>query len=394
MSASSSTIRALFPPSSSETFFRCRPPSSPTRRPTAVDPVNEMSPMRGSTTIASPASAAPGRACRTPSGSPASSKIDASRRPPVIGVCASGLMTTALPSASAGAITRMPRITGAFHGVIAPTTPIGTRWAKLMRPRSVVGSSSPNGCPASAEASRISPTLMRVSWVARARISPVSRTSQSITDGARSSSSAAARRRIAARSSNDVAAHAGCAAAARSAASATSVASARPTVARSSPVAFSRTSTVPPCAARQPPLCSWPSHCVVGSSPSSCVSLLGNLPVDRSPCEQRLDEPLFDVVGDDLRPHLDGHLAGVAQAAAHVAVDVVAADHRQQQGLVGRAVLARAAARGCPRSRPGRPAPPRAPAARRGPGGPAARRRAGDRPRRPRSRPACRARPG
>ncbi len=189
----------------------------------------------------------------------------------MIGVCASGLMTTALPSASAGAITRMPRITGAFQGVIAPTTPIGTRWAKLMRPRSVVGSSSPNGCPASAEASRISPTLMRVSWVARARISPVSRTSQSITDGARSSSSAAARRRIAARSSNDVAAHAGWAAAARSAASATSVASARPTVARRSPVAFSRTSTVPPCAARQPPLCSWPSHCVRSRHASAVI---------------------------------------------------------------------------------------------------------------------------
>ena len=41
-SASSSTISEFLPPSSSDTFFRWRPASSPTRRPTPVEPVNEI----------------------------------------------------------------------------------------------------------------------------------------------------------------------------------------------------------------------------------------------------------------------------------------------------------------------------------------------------------------
>ena len=51
--------------------------------------------------------------------------------PPLIGVSGDGLSTTALPSASAGATTRMPRMSGKFHGVIAPTTPRGMRWTML-----------------------------------------------------------------------------------------------------------------------------------------------------------------------------------------------------------------------------------------------------------------------
>ena len=38
-----------------------------------------------------------------------------------------GFRTTVLPSASAGAIFHMAWSSGKFHGVIAPTTPIGSR---------------------------------------------------------------------------------------------------------------------------------------------------------------------------------------------------------------------------------------------------------------------------
>jgi hypothetical protein len=47
-SASSRTMSALLPPSSSDTFFRCRPASSPTRRPPPGEPVNATMAMLGS----------------------------------------------------------------------------------------------------------------------------------------------------------------------------------------------------------------------------------------------------------------------------------------------------------------------------------------------------------
>ena len=46
---------------------------------------------------------------------------------PVAGVSGAGLSTTVLPSASAGATTRKPSTTGKFHGVMAATTPTGSR---------------------------------------------------------------------------------------------------------------------------------------------------------------------------------------------------------------------------------------------------------------------------
>ncbi len=39
-----------------------------------------------------------------------------------------GLITTVLPAASAGAIFDVVSVSGEFHGVIAPTTPSGSRW--------------------------------------------------------------------------------------------------------------------------------------------------------------------------------------------------------------------------------------------------------------------------
>ncbi len=142
-SASSSTMNALLPPSSSETFFRRPPASSPTRRPAAVDPVNDTIATFGSVTSASPTSAPPTTIWRTPSGRPASRKTASNIAPPMTGVCGSGFSTTAFPSASAGATTRIPRTLGEFHGVMAPMTPTGMRRTIDSRPFTTLGTSEP-----------------------------------------------------------------------------------------------------------------------------------------------------------------------------------------------------------------------------------------------------------
>ncbi len=128
-SASSSTISALLPPSSSETFFRCLPQSSPMRWPTAVEPVNWIIFTSGAVTSASPAPGPPGSIWNTPAGTPASSNTRAMITPPAAAVCGSGFSTTALPAARAGATARSDRMSGKLNGEITPTTPCGTRRA-------------------------------------------------------------------------------------------------------------------------------------------------------------------------------------------------------------------------------------------------------------------------
>ena len=75
----------------------------------------------------------PGTTWSSPAGRPAAANSSARISPPVIGVSGDGLSTTALPSASAGATTRMPRISGKFQGVSTPITPRGMRSATLTR---------------------------------------------------------------------------------------------------------------------------------------------------------------------------------------------------------------------------------------------------------------------
>ncbi len=99
-----------------------------------------------------PASAPPGSTCSRPSGSPASANTRAIAKPPLTGVRTSGLSTTALPSASAGATERIERISGTLNGEITPTTPTGTRRSSDSR-GSAVGRISPGGRDASAAAS-------------------------------------------------------------------------------------------------------------------------------------------------------------------------------------------------------------------------------------------------
>src|SRR5215468_12763142 len=102
--------------------------SSATRRPTAVEPVNEITRGIGFEIKASPISLdEPTTMLRRPGGSPASSKIFASSRPPATGVYAEGLRTTALPRARAGPTARCERYSGKFQGLITPTTPTGRR---------------------------------------------------------------------------------------------------------------------------------------------------------------------------------------------------------------------------------------------------------------------------
>ena len=73
--------------------------------------------------------------------------------PPDSGVSGDGLSTTELPSASAGATTRMPSTSGKFQGVIAATTPTGTRSAMLSRVVLCDGRISPAAREVSAAAS-------------------------------------------------------------------------------------------------------------------------------------------------------------------------------------------------------------------------------------------------
>lgn len=61
-----------------------------------------------------------------PSGKPASVTSSASRSTDAE-VCSDGLTTIVLPMVNAGASLLVVSVSGEFHGVIAPTTPSGSR---------------------------------------------------------------------------------------------------------------------------------------------------------------------------------------------------------------------------------------------------------------------------
>ena len=68
----------------------------------------------------------PGTTLKTPGGTPTSVRISASRSSESA-ASSGGLTTIELPAASAGAIFQPATTIGLFHGVIAPTTPSGSR---------------------------------------------------------------------------------------------------------------------------------------------------------------------------------------------------------------------------------------------------------------------------
>src|SRR5918996_2077351 len=97
------------------------------RRPTSVDPVNEILSTLGSVTMASPTGTpGPGRTLTTPGGMSASAMIPASSMA-VTGVSMAGFSTTVFPVAMAGAIFQTAIMYGTFHGMIWAHTPNGDR---------------------------------------------------------------------------------------------------------------------------------------------------------------------------------------------------------------------------------------------------------------------------
>ena len=126
-SASSSTISAELPPSSRCTRLRWRggelgdPPAGRAGAGERDDPD------AWSATSAGPPRHRRAARAAGPRGRPASANTRAIANPPLTGVRTSGLSTTALPSASAGATERIDRISGTLNGEITPTTPTGTR---------------------------------------------------------------------------------------------------------------------------------------------------------------------------------------------------------------------------------------------------------------------------
>ena len=126
-SASAKTTLGDFPPSSSVIGWRARPAAAATSRPVAALPVNATMSTRGLPTNADPTvGPSPRRQLTTPIGTSAALSMRLRAWITIAGVSSAGLMTQALPAASAGASDFASKINGQFHGVIIPTTPIGS----------------------------------------------------------------------------------------------------------------------------------------------------------------------------------------------------------------------------------------------------------------------------
>src|SRR4051794_16030764 len=117
---------ADLPPSSSVRRFRLPAAARWISRPTSVDPVNDTLSTSSCATSAAPVAPSPVTTFRTPAGRPASLASSASLSDER-GASSAGLCTTVFPQASAGASFQDAITSGKFHGVIAPTTPSGSR---------------------------------------------------------------------------------------------------------------------------------------------------------------------------------------------------------------------------------------------------------------------------
>ncbi len=114
-----------FPPISRRSAFPAA--RSATRCPVSTEPMNATACVPGLEAISSPTTG-PGPVTRlsTPAGTPASATHSA-RATAHTDVEGAAAQTTALPAASAGAITSAGIVYGQFHGVMTPTTPRGAR---------------------------------------------------------------------------------------------------------------------------------------------------------------------------------------------------------------------------------------------------------------------------
>ena len=136
--ASSKTMFAALPPSSSVSFLRVPATARAICRPTSVEPVNATLSTPGCPTTAAPVAPAPGRMLTTPGGRSACWQISA-KSIAVSGVVSAGLSTTVLPVASAGATFHASISSGKFQGMTWPATPSGCGSAAEPRVLELVG---------------------------------------------------------------------------------------------------------------------------------------------------------------------------------------------------------------------------------------------------------------
>jgi hypothetical protein len=125
------------------------------RRPAAVDPVKVILSTRGSRTSSSETSRSAVTTLSTPGGRPAASAASAIRYPSP-GASGEDLSTTVQPASRAGATLLLIRSIGTFHGMIAPTTPTGSRTIRPNFPADgLVGSSNGNVSASAANPAKV-----------------------------------------------------------------------------------------------------------------------------------------------------------------------------------------------------------------------------------------------
>ena len=189
-------MSGLLPPISRITRFPVLAHSTAMWRPTAVEPVNEISFTRGSSkSTRASVGPSPGTTLRTPGGRPAFSKISASFRP-TSEVSSDGLRTKVLPVASANATFLSASTTGKLKGDMPATTPSGRRIARESRPETSEGKTSPCTRRASPAMERSILAAKGTSKWALPNVEPPSPINRSTISLVAASSSSAARCRI------------------------------------------------------------------------------------------------------------------------------------------------------------------------------------------------------
>ena len=115
------------PPSSNVTSLSVLAACAAICRPVCVDPVKAILSTSACSTSAAPARCPnPGSTLTTPAGRSRSSISEANTSAET-GVSSAGFSTIAFPPASAGQSFQASMTSGEFHGMIAPTTPTGSR---------------------------------------------------------------------------------------------------------------------------------------------------------------------------------------------------------------------------------------------------------------------------
>jgi hypothetical protein len=241
---------ADLPPSSCATRFTVGAARAATRVPARLEPVNDTMSTPGCAAIASPTvGPSPGTMLNTPAGTPAACIVSAHRMA-LNGASSDGFSTMVQPAARAGATLQTIWLTGQFHGVIRPHTPIGSRAIRVLpigRSKAKPSSTSimvcrcavPDGACASRENAIGVPISSVIAWANRS---------------SRDSYSASSRRSNATRSARRVPANAGKARCAAATARSTSVAPLSPSVTMTSSVAgFTKSNGVGAAGSTQAP---------------------------------------------------------------------------------------------------------------------------------------------